>query len=77
MSSVHGLLARILVNLPCESLLVSCQQLYERFPPCRRGEGGSTGTGQARQKEEREKWRVVHSVPVKTYRQVLTRIVIY
>ena len=41
-------------------------------PALRRGEGGSTGPGQAR-----EKGRVVHSVPVKTYRQVLTRIVIY
>ena len=33
MSAIHGLLARIPVNLPFESLLVSCQKLYEKFPP--------------------------------------------
>ena len=51
--------------------------VVREVPALCRGEGGSTGPGQARQKEEREKGRVVHSVPVKTYRQVLTRIVIY
>jgi len=75
MSSVHGLLARIPVNLPFESLLVSCQQLYERFPPYTVEKEAALDL--ARQKEEREKGRVVHSVPVKSYRQVLTRIVIY
>ena len=31
----------------------------------------------ARQKEERANGRVVPAMPIKTYRQVLTRIVIY
>merc|ERR1719220_1018728 len=33
MSAIHGLLSRIPVNLPFETLLVDCQSLYERFPP--------------------------------------------
>ena len=75
MSAVHGLLARIPVNLPFESLLVSCQQLYERFPPYTVEKEAVLFL--ARQKEERERERAVKAVPVKTYRHVLARIVIY
>jgi len=75
MSAVHGLLAKIPVNLPFESLLVSCQQLYEKFPPYKVEREAEMDL--ARQKEERANGRVVPVMPVKTYRQVLTRIVIY
>lgn len=75
MSAVHGLLSRIPVDLPFESLLVSCQQLYEKFPPYTVEKEALLDL--AKQKEERMKGRVVQSLPVKTYRQVLARIVIY
>jgi len=75
MSAVHGLLAKIPVNLPFESLLVNCQQLYEKFPPYKVEREAELEL--ARQKEERMSGRVVPSMPVKTYKQVLARIVIY
>jgi len=75
MSAVHGLLAKIPVNLPFESLLVNCQQLYEKFPPYKVEREAELDL--ARQKEERMSGRVVPVVPVKTYKQVLARIVIY
>merc|ERR1719187_2390638 len=75
MSAVHGLLARIPVNLPFESLLVSCQQLYEKFPPYKVEKEAQLDL--ARQEEERMKGRMVQSKPDKTYGQVLARIVIY
>jgi len=75
MSSVHGLLSKIPVNLPFESLLVSCQQLYEKYPPYSVEKEAAMDL--MRQKGEREKGRVVQKLPVKSYRQVLSRIVIY
>ena len=75
MSAVHGLLAKIPVNLPFESLLVNCQQLYEKFPPYKVEREAELEL--ARQKEERMSGRVVPAMPVKTYKQVLARIVIY
>ena len=79
MSAVHGLLSRIPVNLPFETLLVDCQSLYERFPPY-------TITAEAerelaRQREERERQVAGRRKPSTgaggSYRQLLTRIVIF
>ena len=75
MSSVHGLLSRIPVNLPFESLLVSCQKLYEKYPPY--SVEKEAALDMVKQTEERGRGRVVKSVPVKTYRQFLAKIVIY
>lgn len=54
---------------------MNCQQLYEKFPPCTVEKEAVLDL--ARQKVEGEKGRVVQTVPVKMYRQVLARIVIY
>jgi len=75
MSSVHGLLSRIPVNLPFEELLVSSQQLYEKYPPYSIEKEAALDL--TKQKEERERGRNPPALPGKTYRQVLTRIVIY
>ena len=74
---MHGLLARIPVNLPFESLLVSCQQLYEKFPPYTVEKEAVLDLARQKEERERERGRVVKAVPVKTYRHVLARIVIY
>ena len=70
MSAVHGLLSKIPVDLPFEFLLVSGQQ----FPPYTVEEEALLNL--AKQKEK-EKGSVVQSLSVKTYQQVLARIVIY
>ena len=78
MSAIHGLLSRIPVNLPFESLLVSCQMLYEKFPPFTIEKEAAEDI--QRQKEEREKARPgAPVVPAKpgTKMQLLTKIVIY
>jgi len=78
MSAIHGLLSRIPVNLPFESLLVSCQMLYEKFPPFTIEKEAAEDI--QRQKEERERARPgAPVVPAKpgTKMQLLTKIVIY
>jgi len=77
MSAIHGLLARIPVNLPFESLLVSCQKLYEKFPPYTIEKEAAEDI--RKQKEERERSRPGAAVPAKsgTKMQMLTKIVIY
>ena len=77
MSAIHGLLARIPVNLPFESLLVGCQKLYEKFPPCTIEKEAAEDI--RKQKEERERSRPGAVVPAKsgTKLQMLTKIVIY
>ena len=76
MSAVHGLLSRIPVDLPFETLLVECQRLYERFPPYTiQAEAERDLT---RQREERERLVAGRGKvePGTNYRQLLSRIVI-
>ena len=79
MSAVHGLLSRIPVNLPFETLLVDCQSLYERFPPYTIQAEAEREL--ARQREERERQVAGRRKPSTgaggSYRQLLTRIVIF
>ena len=81
MSAVHGLLSRIPVNLPFETLLVDCQSLYERFPPYTIQAEAERDL--ARQREERERQAAGRRKPstgpggAGSYRQLLTRIVIF
>ena len=75
MSAIHGLLARIPVNLPFESLLVSCQKLYEKFPPYTIEKEAAEDI--RKQKEERERPGAVVPAKSGTKLQMLTKIVIY
>ena len=72
---MHGLLSRIPVNLPFEALLVSCQQLYEKYPP--HSVEKEAERDLAKEKEDRGRGREYQDFPVKSYRQVFARIVIY
>ena len=79
MSAIHGLLSRIPVDLPFESLLVECQTLFEQFPPY----SIEKEAAEDLRRQEKERERSLRSrgvVPVKktaSYRDMLTKIVIY
>jgi len=76
MSALHGLLSSIPVNLPFESLLVSCQKLYEKFPPYSIEKEAANDI--KRQHQERVRGReIVSRKPNVSYKQLFTKIVIY
>ena len=76
MSALHGLLSSIPVNLPFESLLISCQNLYEKFPPYSIEKEAANDI--KRQQQERVRGReVVSRKPHLSYKQLFTKIVIY
>ena len=74
MSAVHGLLSCIPVNLPFESLLVKCQNLYEKFPPYTIEKEAANDI--VMQNQLRDRGRVIPSKP-NSYKQIFTKIVIY
>jgi len=74
MSAVHGLLSCIPVNLPFESLLVKCQNLYEKFPPYTIEKEAANDI--LKQHQLRDRGRVIPSKP-NNYKQMFTKIVIY
>ena len=76
MSALHGLLSSIPVNLPFESLLVSCQKLYEKFPPYSIEKEAANDI--KKQHQERVRGReIVSRKPNVSYKQLFTKIVIY
>ena len=75
MSAVHGLLSTIPVNLPFESLLVSCQHLYEKFPPYSIEKEAAEDI--LKQKQQRDKTRIVSNNKDYRYKQAFTKILIY
>ena len=76
MSALHGLLSSIPVNLPFESLLVSCQKLYEKFPPYSIEKEAANDI--KKQHQERVRGReIVSRKPNVGYKQLFTKIVIY
>ena len=74
MSALHGLLSSIPVNLPFESLLVSCQKLYEKFPPYSIEKEAANDIKKQHQERGRE---IVSRKPNVSYKQLFTKIVIY
>ena len=76
MSAVHGLLSRIPVDLPFETLLVNCQRLYEQFPPFTIEAEAEKELARQREERERQVAGRGKAGPGTSYRQLLTRIVI-